>query len=193
MNLPIDKNSATGLLVAALFGLVFGFLLNKGRMTDYNVIVNFFRLRNLRMLQVMLSAIVFGGIGVALLHWGGLVDYHIKSLVLPGILLGGALFGVGMVVYGYCPGTGVAAMATGSVHAVVGFFGMIAGGIAYGFSHPWLEANVLSTGDFGKLRLGNVLPLPDVVWWMALFLALAVLYLLLPKPWRKAPQGYREF
>lgn len=35
-----------------------------------------------------------------------------------------------MALYGYCPGTAVAAIATGRLHAVVDFFGMIAGGIA---------------------------------------------------------------
>ncbi|WP_454648759.1 hypothetical protein [Bradyrhizobium liaoningense] len=33
------------------------------------------------------------------------------------VALGAALFGIGMVVYGYCPGTALGAIATGSVHA----------------------------------------------------------------------------
>ena len=64
MNLPFPKDSIGGLALAALFGLIFGILLNKGRVTDYNVIVNLFRLKDFTVLKIMLTAIVVGGLGV---------------------------------------------------------------------------------------------------------------------------------
>ena len=62
MNLPIPKDSASGLALTSLFGLVFGILLKKGRVTDYNVIVNFVRLKDFTVFKIMLTAIVVGGI-----------------------------------------------------------------------------------------------------------------------------------
>ena len=50
-----------------------------------------------------------------------------------------AIFGVGIVTYGYCPGTGIAAVATGSVHALVGFIGMLIGGILYAINYPSID------------------------------------------------------
>ena len=180
MNLPLSTSSTAGLVLAGLFGLIFGVLLNKGRVTDYNVIVNLFRFRDWTVLKIMLTAIIVGGIGVFAMMGAGMIgEYHIKDTNLLGLLLGGALFGVGMVVYGYCPGTGVAAIATGSVHALVGFIGMIAGGVLYAVSYGWVKANVLPVGAFGKVRLTEVFPVPEIVLWvilaavaLALFLAL---------------------
>lgn len=167
MNLPIDRSSASGLLLGALFGLVFGFLLDRGRVDRYEVIVNFFRFRDFRMLKIMLTAIFVGGIGVGILHAADIVELHIKGFSAGGVLIGGVIFGAGMVMLGYCPGTGIAAMGTGSIHAIVGFFGMIAGAIAYGVTYPWWKAQVLTLGDYGKIRLVDS-GIPAVVWWIVL-------------------------
>lgn len=182
MNLPISTSSTAGLVLAAVFGLLFGILLNKGRVTQYNVIVNLFRFRDLTVLKVMLSAIVVGGIGVfAMMSFGWLEGWHIKDANVLALILGGAIFGVGMVLYGYCPGTGVAAIATGSVHALVGFFGMIAGGILYAFTFPWMQENVIGVCALGKARLSEVTPVPDVVWWIVLAVGAVFLFRWLEK------------
>jgi uncharacterized protein len=49
----------------------FGWMLNRGRVTNYDDIVNQFRFREFSVLKVMLKAIVVGGLGVLLLvHLG---------------------------------------------------------------------------------------------------------------------------
>jgi len=177
MNLPIPTSSIGGLLCAAVFGLIFGVLLQKARVAEYDVIVNFFRLRDMTVLKVMLTAIVVGGIGVALMMTAGWLEgYHIKGTKLLGLVLGSALFGVGMVLYGYCPGTGVAAIATGSLHALVGFAGMLVGGIAYAFSYSWIDANILGVGDYGKVRLTELTGIPEFAWWALLALGAAACF-----------------
>lgn len=164
MNLPISTGSSGGLVLAAVFGLVFGILLQKGRVTQYDVIVNFFRLRDLTVAKVMLTAIVVGGIGVAVMMAAGWIEgYHIKDTRLLSLVLGSALFGVGMALYGYCPGTGVAAIATGSLHALVGFVGMLCGGVAYAMAYGWIKSKLLTIGDYGKIRLDDVTGIPDFV------------------------------
>lgn len=162
MNLPVSTSSTTGLVIAAVLGTIFGVLLHKGRVTNYNVIVNFFRLKDLQVLKVMLTAVVIGGIGAFVMISGGIAEgWHIKPTVVLGVVLGAAIFGVGMTLYGYCPGTGVAAIATGSVHALIGFIGMLFGGVAYAFSYPWIKANILGVGDLGKIRLPDIMPLSE--------------------------------
>ncbi len=152
-----------------VFGIIFGILLNKGRVTDYNVIVNLFRLKDFTVIKIMLTAIVVGGIGVFAMQGIGWIEgYHIKDTNLLGIFLGSGIFGVGMALYGYCPGTAVAAIATGRLHALVGFFGMLFGGVIYAFSYTWIKANILNVGQLGKVRLDEVTPIPSSVWWMFL-------------------------
>lgn len=182
MNLPLSTSSTAGLFLAALFGLVFGILLNKGRVTDYNVIVNLFRFRDWTVLKIILTAIVVGGMGVfGMMSAGWLEGYHIKDANLLGVALGGVLFGIGMVVYGYCPGTGVAAIATGSVHALVGFGGMIVGGVVYALTFGWVKANIFSVGAYGKIRLTDVTPVPEIVWWIPIAVGAFFLFRLLGK------------
>lgn len=182
MNLPISTSSPSGLVIAAVLGVIFGVLLHKGRVANYNVIVNFFRLKDLRVLKVMLTAVVVGGIGVWLMISLGLAEgWHVKPTMVLGIVLGAAIFGVGMTLYGYCPGTGVAAIASGSVHALVGFVGMLAGGVVYALSYPWIKANILSVGDYGKLRLSDILPLSDGIIYALVAIIAIFLFLRLEK------------
>lgn len=168
-SIPFSTSSTAGWILAALFGFLFGILLQKGRVTDYNVIVNLFRLRDWTVLRIMLTAILVGGVGVfGMMQFGWLEGYHIKDMNVPGLLLGGALFGVGMVLYGYCPGTGVAAIATGSLHALVGFVGMLVGGVVYALSFGWLEDALLSHGALGQVRLPEALSISEWILWIVL-------------------------
>ncbi|MCX6954753.1 MAG: YeeE/YedE thiosulfate transporter family protein [Verrucomicrobia bacterium] len=123
---PVTGSAA--LVAAILLGALFGVLLHRGGVANYNVIVNQFRFRDFTVLKIMLTAIIVGGVGVLALNSAGLANYHIKAANLLGIVLGAAIFGVGMVIYGYCPGTAIAAAAAGSVHAIVGLLGLLVGG-----------------------------------------------------------------
>ncbi len=146
------------LLLGAVTGLVFGFLLQKGGVTSYNVIVNQFRLRDHTVLKTMLTAIVIGGIGIyAMLQMGLLKGLHVKPADLAMNGIGGAIFGVGMVMLGYCPGTALAAIGQGSRDAIFGVLGMIVGAGVYAEAYPWLAARVQPIGQFGKITLADAM------------------------------------
>jgi uncharacterized membrane protein YedE/YeeE len=192
MTLPITGETARWLAIP--FGMLFGVLLHRGGVADYNVIVNQFRLRDFTVLKIMLTAIVVGGFGVWTLHGAGHAEYHIKPANMLGVMLGAALFGIGMVLYGYCPGTGVAAIATGSLHALVGFAGMLAGAILYALSYPWVEKHILPVAALGKVRLPEITRTPEWAWLTGLLLvACAVFWLLRGKePKLAEPPGRRS-
>jgi hypothetical protein len=179
MQFPIQGSAS--LVLAVIFGAIFGALLHRGSVTNYNVIVNQFRLKDFTVLRVMLTAIIVGGIGVYALHAMGLAQYHIKAADLLAVGIGAALFGVGMVLYGYCPGTGVAAVGTGSIHAMVGFLGMLVGGILYALSFAWVKANILPVWSFGKVRLPEVTGIPEWAWFAALVVLALVVFRLLAR------------
>ncbi|CCE04850.1 conserved membrane hypothetical protein [Bradyrhizobium sp. STM 3843] len=160
-----------------LMGTVFGFLLQRGKVTSCNVIENQFRLRDFTVLKVMGTAIVVGGVGVLLLVDTGNTKYYVKDANMLAVALGAALFGIGMVVYGYCPGTALGAIATGSVHAAVGALGMIAGAILYALSFDWLKAHILNVWALGKLRLPDLTGVPDAVWFAALAILAGAFFL----------------
>jgi uncharacterized membrane protein YedE/YeeE len=164
-----------------LFGFLFGVLLHRGGVTDYNVIVNQFLFRDFTVLKVMFTAIVVGGVGLFILHGQELTNWHIKPANMLAVVLGALLFGIGMVIYGYCPGTGVAAIATGKLDALVGFIGMIVGAAAYALSYDWIAANILPVADLGKKRLPELATLPEWVWYAGLSAMAVVIFALVAR------------
>ena len=185
MNFPVSTETARWLAIP--MGLLFGVLLHRGGVANYNVIVNQFRFKDFTVLKIMFTAIIVGGLGVLVLKGMGHAQYHIKPANMLGVVLGAALFGVGMVLYGYCPGTGVAAMATGSLHAVVGFGGMLLGGVLYALSFTWVEANIQKVGALGKVRLPDVTGVPDWGWFGILIAMAAVIFWLLEVKFKPVP------
>lgn len=185
MNLPLTGDAA--LYLAVPFGMIFGALLHRGGVADYNVIVNQFRFRDFTVLKIMLTAIIVGGLGVWFLHGAGHAQYQIKPANLLGVALGAALFGIGMVLYGYCPGTGVAAIATGSVHGLVGFGGMLAGAVLYALSYPWVEKHIQVVAALGKVRLPEVTGIPDMAWFAILIAIAGAVFWFLEKRFGKTP------
>lgn len=157
------------LLLGALTGLVFGFLLQKGGVTRFRTIVGQFLLRDFTVLKVMLTAMIVGGVGIYAMRAGGMdVALHVKSTAVLGNLVGGLLFGVGMAVLGYCPGTGVAALGDGSRHAWAGLLGMLAGAAVYAEAHPWVKANLLGAGAYGKITLPDATSLTPWIFFAVL-------------------------
>lgn len=154
----------TTLLLGALTGLVFGFLLQKGGVTRFNVIVGQFLLEDFTVVKVMLTAVVVGGAGIyGMLQLGMIDGLHVKAATLVGNALGGLIFGVGMAILGYCPGTGVAALGDGSRDAIAGVAGMLAGAALYAEGYPWAKDRILGLADLGKATLGTATGLSP--WW----------------------------
>lgn len=101
-----DKPKAKKLVQAALFGLVFGFLLQKGGVAKFHILIGQLLLQDFTVVKIMLTAIVVGMIGITILNSQAKVNLHIKPTRLGSNIIGGLLFGFGFALIGYCPGTG---------------------------------------------------------------------------------------
>jgi hypothetical protein len=166
--------SLPNLLLGLLTGFVFGFLLQKGRVAKFGVITDQLLLRDWTVAKIMLTAIAVGGIGVYALVTMGLASLHIKPAVLGGVIVGGVLFGCGMAILGYCPGTTVAACGEGHRDALFGLAGMLAGSFTYVWLFPAWNAVAAYWGDAGKVTLPDISKTSPWPWVVALITALAV-------------------
>ncbi len=148
------------LLLGLVTGVLFGFLLQKGRVLRFEKQVGAMLLKDMTILKFMLSAILVGMVGLALLQRAGVLAFNHKPMNVGAIVLGGVLFGAGWAVMGFCPGTSVGALGEGRWHAVFAILGMIAGASVFAAMYPFLERTVLAWKDMGKIGLPESLGVP---------------------------------
>jgi uncharacterized membrane protein YedE/YeeE len=147
-------------LIAGLgTGILFGFLLQKGRVLRYDKQLGALRLQDMTIVKFMLSNIMVAMVGMYLLSDLGVVKLSIRSLNLGANIIGGLLFGMGWGLLGYCPGTSLGALGEGRWDALWGIAGMLVGAGLYAEAYPFLKTTVLSWGVWGRLTLPQVLGL----------------------------------
>lgn len=167
------------LITGALFGLVFGFLLQKGGVGKFNVIIGQLLLQDWTVAKIMLTAIVVGMIGVFPLHHFAKVNLHIEPTRIGANIIGGLMFGAGFALMGYCPGTAAAALGQGSWDALFGMAGLIAGSWMFAELSGWTKRTIEKWGDLGKVLLPDLLPVPRGVFVVAFASALTAILMLL--------------
>jgi uncharacterized protein len=138
-------------------GILFGFLLQKGRVLRYDKQIGALRLLDMTIVKFMLSAIVVGMIGTYGLVDMGLAKLSIKPMIVGAVVLGGLIFGIGWGLIGYCPGTSLGAVGEGRLDGLWGIAGMLAGAAIYAEAYPLMKATVLTWGDYGKITLPQIL------------------------------------
>ena len=85
-----------------IFGVIFGFALNKAGLTKYHKIVNVFRLTDLAVLKFMMTTLVVAMSGLYALRSLGLITFpNVPATYILGNLVGGLIFGAGMALTGY--------------------------------------------------------------------------------------------
>jgi hypothetical protein len=174
----LHEKRSVQLCLGLVMGIVFGFLLQKGGVTRYNVIIGQLLLRDFTVVKVMLSAMVTGMIGVHLFQSLGMVQLHPKPGSVGSVVIGGLIFGVGFGLLGYCPGTMMGAVGQGSLDALFGgVVGMLIGTGLFSVMHTRLEKNVLTTINFGEITWPEVLRVHP--WWVVTAVAIGVTAMLL--------------
>lgn len=182
---PAEKSDAPKQLILGLFfGIIFGFLLQKGGVAKYEVLLGALLLTDFTVMKIILSAILVGMIGIFGMHALGLVKLHLKPTKYAANVIGGLVFGAGFALLGYCPGTGAAALGQGNLDAVAGIAGLLAGSYLYAECSRKLGANVLTWGDRGCINLPGLVGVRTAPFLMVfaplLAIALGALYLYFP-------------
>lgn len=145
------------LLYGLITGILFGFLLQKGRVIRYDKQIAALRLQDMTIVKFMLSHIVVAMVGVYFLYDMGLVKLSLKATILGGVMIGGLLFGLGWGLLGYCPGTSLGALGEGRWDSIWGILGMLVGAGLYAEAYPYLLKTVLTWGNYGKITIPQVL------------------------------------
>jgi uncharacterized protein len=134
-------------------GVLFGFLLQNGRVLRFDKQIGAMLLEDMTIFKFMLSAILVGMAGILLLSNFEIITLSHKPMNAGAVLIGGALFGAGWAIMGFCPGTSLGALGEGRWHAVFAIIGMVLGAAIYAEIYPLLKSTILTWKDFGKIGL----------------------------------------
>jgi len=145
------------LVYGFITGIIFGFLLQKGRVIRYDKQIGALLLEDMTIVKFMLTTILVAMVGVHLLVDLGLAKLSLKPTILGGNVIGGLIFGLGWGLLGYCPGTQMGALGEGRWDAFWGIIGMITGAAIFAEVYPGLKATVLTWGDYGKVTIPQLL------------------------------------
>ena len=157
MQTSVPKKGLSPLLWGLAFGIAFGFLLQKGGATKYDVIVGQLLLTDFTVLKIMLSAVLIGMIGIYTMKTLGWVELYPKEGSADMNIVGGLIFGVGFAILGYCPGTIAGAIGNGYLDALVGGLpGILIGAGLFAAVYPRLRTGILKKGHFGNVTLAQI-------------------------------------
>lgn len=148
------------LLLGLLFGLAFGFLLQKGGVAKFHILIGVLLLEDFTVIKVMLSAILVGMIGIYAMRRLGLVELHLKPTRYGANSIGGLIFGAGFALSAYCPGTAAAALGQGNLDASMVIVGMLLGSYVYAELSGRLAQSLETWGNRGNQTLMDLLRLP---------------------------------
>lgn len=143
------------IFLAIILGLFFGFALQRVGATNPANIINMLRLTDLHLMKAIFFAIGLSSTLLFVLMGIGLIDpghLSVKSSYV-GVIVGGAILGTGFAVAGYCPGTGLTALADGRKDAL--FFA--SGGFLGAFIYTLVYGTIKNTWLFNKIAGGKVM------------------------------------
>jgi hypothetical protein len=168
----VEFSLGTDLAIALALGAGFGVALERAGFGSARKLTAVFYLRDMAVVKVMFTAVVTAMVGLYGLSAAGLLDLselYVEPTHLLAQGLGGLLFGAGFLIGGYCPGTSIAAIASGRKDAAVFALGMLAGVWAYAAFTPELD-------DWYKSTAAGELTLPTLTgvgmgWWTLAFVA----------------------
>jgi len=143
----------TNMIIALVLGVFFGFALNKAGLTKYNKIVNVFRFTDMAVLQFMMTALVVSMSGLYILRALNLVTFpNVPATYIVGNIVGGLIFGVGMALSGYCPGTCAAGAGEGKMDYIVpGLLGFLTGAVIYGLTYDQVFPAISAIANYGNI------------------------------------------
>ena len=163
------------LLIGFFIGCAFGTILYLGGASSYRNILGTLLLKDMTIIKLMMTAIGVGTLGIYLLDLGQLANMSVKPAYLWGIAAGGAIFGIGWALSGYCPGTCVVGTAEGKLDAFATLIGALSGAFIFALVFPSIDSLLIQNANFGKITLGDLVGIPGI--YLAAMMSGALLFL----------------
>ena len=169
----LHKNEHIQLVFGLILGIGFGFCLQKGDVTSYDVIIGQLLLTNFTVLKLMLSAVIVGMILLHIMKHLGWIEFHIFHGSIGSTVVGGCIFGVGFAILGLCPGTLAGAIGAGNMDALFGgAVGILIGTGLFAHFFPIINARFMDQGVFPAETIPELVGIPS---WIVVIILVIVM------------------
>lgn len=156
----------TIILLSLILGLGAGFIMHRSDYCIAGMFRDLFLFRTTRMLKTLVLLILVSLPLFELLHLTGWALYPFPLFGTPSLvnILGGLLFGIGMVLAGGCVVGVLYKIGSGHVPSMVALIGLIGGSTLYGEFHPfWKSVSVRLSMAEKAVTLPQALGVPSLV------------------------------
>ena len=160
------------LIVAIFCGIGFGFVLEQAGFSTSKKLVGLFYGYDFTVLRVFFTAGVTAMIGVVALAHFGLIDMNlvfVNPTFLWSAIVGGFIMGLGFVIGGFCPGTGVCAAAIGKIDGMFFMLGTFIGVLIFAEGYPLFEG-LYKAANYGGIRMYETLGISQALFAFLLIL-----------------------
>lgn len=144
-------------------GFLFGLFLQYAKVNTYNSISGMAVLKDFTVAKTIATAMAIGAVLLSIAIGMGYADFHIKPFIAGSVIIGGLIFGTGMAILGYCPGTLPVSLGQGSVDALIGILGGLAASVLYTVLSPSIHGTL--GPDLGKIALSTMLDAGPIVYY----------------------------
>lgn len=155
--IPSEWNS----IIAILIGIAFGFILESSGFSSSRKLAGVFYGYDFAVLKVFFTAAAVSVIGIYYMDYLGYLDItqlYVHPTYIWAAIIGGVIMGIGFVAGGFCPGTGLCAVAIGKLDAWVYVVGIMIGVFLFSELYTYIEP--IYNGYF----LGNITLIDSFGW-----------------------------
>lgn len=150
----IVSNQAHGSIwIVLLIGFIFGAIILYSRLDKFEKMAGFMIFEDTLVPRMAMTTVALGSLGFYFLTQSGYASFDIKPTLLGGLIIGGILFGIGLVILGKCPSAFFVSVSEGRVDAFVGVVGGMFGGFIFTIYYPWISK--IMGPNLGKLSIND--------------------------------------
>ena len=144
------------ILTVFTIGIFFGVVIQWSRVDTFEKIAGFSMLKDFTMIKLILLTTGIITIALYLMVQFGIASYSPKPIIIGGLILGAIIFGIGMSIFGKCPGTGTISLGEGRIDVLIGVIGGLIGGAVY--TIYFTDIKTILGENFGKIQLMDFFP-----------------------------------
>jgi hypothetical protein len=166
------------LLIGFVIGIGFGFALEQAGFSSSRKLAGMFYGYDTTVLKVFFTAAIVALVGSQFLSFFGLLDLslvYVNPYFIGASIVGGIIMGVGFVMGGFCPGTGISALSIGKIDAFVFLIGGLVGAFLFAETYPIVE-NFAIGGFKGPMKVDEWMGVSPGVFTFILIVAAVLLF-----------------